>query len=298
MKQILIILAVIGLGVSCSNSDDITTTTRTEFTLSEISGTYFSSADTWVITDSSADYDDFEGLSDAIEYLSENTSRLVSLEFPNLDSIPDRAIFGDGIYDYDYSSSALAGVSADVAVYIGKSAFRNCSSLAAFSAPNANTVGERALYSCTALESINIPLLTKVQEYTFSYSEALQAVSMPLVTSVADKAFLACTVLGSVDLDKATSIGGYAFYMCSELITVELPVVTTISEYAFGYCTSLIKMSLATDSKLESIDATAFDNMDVSQISLTVGSQNAEYVSGNTLTVGEVSLTFEQITVL
>lgn len=303
MKRLLVILAALVLGISCS-SEEIVITTKSEFTLDELSKYYFSSADTWVITDDNADTEDFEGLTEAIDYVSDyKTSYKISLEFPNIDSIPDYAIFGTMSYDSGVSTSAIVSVSASSATYFGKHAFRNCSSLVTVNIPEVTTLGQRALYSNASLETVNAPKITKIDQYTFSYCSSLETVNFPLATSVEGKAFMYCSSLSTIDLAKVTSVSSYAFYGCSSLVTAKFAELTTIGAYAFADCSNLITMELASSNgvKLESIDSSAFEDTDTSLITLTVGSENAEYVDTSvvpTLTIGDQSWVFADILVL
>ncbi len=225
---------------------------------------YPTTIDTWKIIDTTATTADFAGLSAAIEALA-NSGRRISLEFPNLTSIPDYAIFGTSSYDDDtkaaFAASALFSVSAESATSIGQYAFYSCNSLAVVDFPAVTTISTFAFYDCTALTSIVFP--------------------------------------------SVKTLANHVFNSCTSIASAEFPEITTINIYVFFQCSSLKELSIATNDGvvLSYIDRIAFnwattDSVTVSNINITVGSANYDLVSGNTLYVGTCDFTFTSITVI
>ncbi|MFI3268427.1 MAG: leucine-rich repeat protein, partial [Rikenellaceae bacterium] len=89
----------------------------------------------------------------------------------------------------------------------------------------------------------------------------LESVSLPVAETIEYAAFSNCTSLESVSLPAAETIGNSAFYNCTSLETIELG--TTAEE----------KLSLGT---------TIFNNVTTTDVTLTTGKVNEDYVSGNT----------------
>ncbi|MFI3304681.1 MAG: leucine-rich repeat protein [Rikenellaceae bacterium] len=353
--------------------------------------------DTWTILDETATTEDFAGLSAAIASVSTTTpEREISLIFPNLDNIPDYAIFGEATHSDTFASSAIVSLTANNAGYIGAYSFYMCTSLKSVEATSALEVGYYAFYGCTSLESVILPSATAVDEEAFSECESLTEVSIPNCTTISlpsttsigggcfssntsittvyagsaimvggyafsdcsslsyakissveiigDYAFYNCSVLSSINMSLVKSIGMYAFGNCVSLPSLDIPVVTSIGVGAFsncslipsvelpllttledlvfyqcsslesvtlaqveslgssslGECSSLVTLSLATDDgvKLSYIATDAFKDTNTSLVTLTVGLENAEYVDGNTLTIGNFSAEFKEIIVL
>lgn len=229
LKFLAIISILVCLG-ACSSDDD--SKYLGDYTiLAGYSEDYYpTDTDNWVITDDEAVTSNFAGLNAAIEALS-GSGREISLSFPNLDTIPNYAIFGKSSENAAILADVIVSVSADVATSVGERAFAYCSSMTYADFPSATTVKEGAFLSCTSLE------------------------------------------------------------------TVDLSSATIIEELVFYSCTALESIYLATNSgvKLEDIDYTAFYFATPESITLTLGSSNSGYVSGNTLTVDDFSATFMDI---
>ncbi len=249
-------------------------------TLADFSSTdYPTDTDIWSITDSTAELDAFYGLRNAL-YEAYDEGREISLIFPNLEAVPTA------------SSNTLG-------------AFYDCDALVSADLPLVTSVGDFAFRNCSFLSSIDLPLVTSVGSYAFSYCNSLSSIDMPLVTSVGSYAFSDCSSLSSIDLPLATSVGSWAFYGCSSLSSIDLPLVTSVGSGAFFFCSALTDVSLATGdgvqlSYLGYLDSSwgvfpAFSDASTENITLTLGTANSELVSGNTLTVGDVSETFKEI---
>ncbi len=214
-------------------------------------------SDTWIIADTIAEYADFSGLREAIKALL-TSGRKISLDFPNLEAIPD-SVFSGSSYD------ALASVKADVATTIGDYAFCNCnitsiefpaaesigllsfyscSSLTSIEFLNVTSIGNGAFEECSNLRSVELPKADRIKYRTFYNCTALLYVSSPMAILIDDCVFYACGNLTSIDLSNATTIGPMAFYDCSSLTSIELPKATEIFDLAFGNCSGLISVAL------------------------------------------------------
>ncbi len=145
-----------------------------------------------------------------------------------------------------------------------------------------------------------VPSASGLTNGAFYHCKALVSVEIPKVTSVGDSAFGSCSALSSIDLPLVTSVGSSAFAYCSSLSSIDLPLATWIGRSAFSSCAQLATMSLAAGDgvQLSSVNTSAFNNVPTEIITLTLGSANREYVSGNTLTVGSVSETFAKIIIV
>ncbi len=228
---------------------------------------YPTDTDTWVIEDYAAATTDFSGLSAAIEALAES-DREISLEFPNLTSIPDYAIFGvDDASTHNYDLDVVVSISTAKATSIGNYAFA----------------------SCSALESIDMPLATSIGFATFSECSALTTVNLPELTSVSSTSFYYCSSITSLDFPKATSVSSLAFGGCAALKSITLPAVTEIGAAAFLDCGALESVSLATNEgvMLTSVEADAFNT---DGMTITLGSANSDYVVGNALVIAGIDI--------
>ncbi len=218
--------------------------------------------DTWKIIDSSATTADFAGLSAAIEALS-GSGREISLEFPNMTTIPEYAIFRTSNYSdvTTYNSTALVSVSAPLAESVGQYAFCNCSSLVELDFPLATDINTFAFYGCTSLTEICFPAATTFYNHCFRE----------------------CTSLVRAEFPAALTLNQYVVQKCTSLTELHLATADGV--------------------RLDFIKNTAFNwtettSATVASINLTVGSANADMVEGSVIYVGDNDFTFASITVL
>lgn len=307
---------------------------ETEWYLSEFTSSNYPDSDTWTILDKEANDDtDFDGLN----YALKNCNRNVTLEFPNLELLPNSAFkycselyainlpevthIGDDAFtscgsliDIDcpnvktigtmsfygcekltnidipqvtsisgyafMTCKALESINMASADYIGEYAFRSCESLTYIDLTLVTYIGESAFSSCYSLMEINAPKLTSVEESVFDGCTSIESVELPLATNISNKAFRYCDNLSFIHIPISTAIGDYSFRSCKSLSEIDMPSVTTIGEFAFYGCEKLLTVSLATNDgvKIESIysKSSFYYTFD---ITLTVGSSNAEYVT-------------------
>ncbi len=191
--------------------------------LSELSATTYPEEDTWIILDETASTTDFAGFNAAIEHISTNdTLRCISVEFPNIEAIPECAIFGNSSVNLSFASGALYSVSAEKATSIGSSAFTGCTSLTTVDMPSVTAIGFCAFWNCESLTTVEMPLLTTIGGRAFWNCESLTTVDMPSVTTLGSSAFNGCTALTTVDMPLVTSIEKGAFAGCSSLTTINV----------------------------------------------------------------------------
>ncbi len=293
------------------------------YTLSELSADAIPEVDVWVITDTTAEVTDFAGMSAAIAALADS-GRAISLEFPNLESLPDYTIFGatttSSTARLAYDSGALYSLKADAATSIGQYAFYNCANLAKLDLPKVETIATYAFWSNVALTEVVLPSATYLDTYVFRlctslvtaefpallssassilYScTSLKSADMPLSTALGNFTFMYCDALESVNIPSAVTIGNSAFRGCSSLTSVDMPAATSFGTYLFRDCTALTSMSFATNegSLLTAVGSTMFYNVVTTDIDLTLGELNAEYVIGETLTFGTFTADYKSIT--
>ncbi|MFI3315762.1 MAG: leucine-rich repeat protein, partial [Rikenellaceae bacterium] len=213
------------------------------FSLSEISATSYPDASKkWIITDSIATYDDMAGLRGALAKYNYTTSK-VMLEFPNLQSLPEK-----GLYNQD----GFESISMPVATSLGASSLYDCDYMTLVEMDNVLEIGASAFYSCASLTTLSLPLLNTIEE----------------------KAFYQCTSIVELSLPSAESVGTYAFYGCTKLTSLSLENVSEVGTYAFSGCSALTSLTMATTSQLTIFgdnSVNVFGSLDLSQITLTVG---------------------------
>ncbi len=233
-----------------------------EFALDYFSETSYPATDNWIITDASATTADFAGLSAAIVALS-GSGREISLEFPNLASIPNYAIFGESSFSEDLATDALVSVSAAKATTIGQYAFYNCSNLANVDFPSATIIYTYALSKCTSLTSLYFPSMVSLENHCFN----------------------GCSSVTYAEFPQTTTVKTYVFFGCSSLTELHLAtddgvVLTSVINIAFNWTTTT--------------------SASVPKINITLGSANYDLVNedGFTITVGANSFTFASVTVI
>ncbi|MFI3289758.1 MAG: fimbrillin family protein [Rikenellaceae bacterium] len=230
-----------------------------EFTLDYFSETTYPSANNWVITDASATTTDFAGLSAAIVALS-GSGREISLEFPNLASIPNYAIFGESSFNDDLAIDALVSVSA----------------------AKATSVGQYAFYSCDALADVDFPAATVINTYAFAYT-SITSICFPAATTLNNHCYRGCSLLVYAEFPVVTTINQYVLNSCSLL--TELHWATADGVRLTSMNASVIKWATNNISTM-------------TDINLTVGSANADMVVGSSLFFGDYEYIFKSITVL
>ncbi len=251
-----------------------------------------------------------------------NASQISSSTFNNMRyleylHLPKATRIGPLACDY---CTALRYVWAPMVETIEGFAFRDCRFLSEFYAPKLKTIGKMTFSSC-GISAIDIPEVTEIGVGAFGSCANLKSLSLPKVEVVSDYAFGGCSSLTEINIPLVKSVGKGAFgntgftelslpnvariemetfEKCENLQKVVLADVTYIDFKAFKECFALSQLELATNSKLTYIHERAFESYEkiTEQTVLTIGKANAEFISGNTLTVGQTSLTFKEIKVI
>ena len=130
-------------------------------------------------------------------------------------------------------------------------AFNGCSQLTTLRLPkNIQRIGEQALMGCAKLSQLDMP---------------------NHVTSIGARAFQGCTLLQSLSLPNELATIEDGTFAQSGLTSVTLPVtVTSIGAEAFAKCQNLKEVEVKTYvPTVISLNATAFDGIDLSQVTLS-----------------------------
>ncbi len=250
-------------------------------TLAEINASNIPSHDKWQITDTVAAAQDFAGLRQALQSL-DGTQRAIEIEFTELTSLPDFAIFGSDDLEYLCKHFAhngtptephhlvrnLTKISAPAATRVGQYALYACVDITAIDLPQATTLEQNALHHCHSLTTIDAPEVRRIASCALSDCDTLSSIAFENVTTISADAFTCCINLTEVKLPKATTIGDGAFSACPALTHVELPSATHLGEYLFGDCNSLREVAIATNEDIEmvSIHPNAFASLDTSMV--------------------------------
>lgn len=307
-KQItraLSLAAIVWCGfTSCGDSDSNLNLVE-GYSLSEFSSTEFpADDDSWVIADQSAMATSFEGLKGALKTISyDYPSRKISLEFPNMRSIPAYAMmleegesksalsalvsvsstYTTSIGEYAFYENDMLLIAAfPNATTVGDAAFGYCSSLCSVSLSSAESLGKMAFRSCTDLSAIVLSSVIEIGDEAFYGCSALSEVTLPATLTVASKGLFAqCSNLYAVELAGATTLGNDLFEYCSSLESVTAPCAVNIGS-SFRYCASLQSVELATanGAKIESFDQ-PFYGTDTTSTTLILGSDNSRNVVEN-----------------
>jgi hypothetical protein len=159
-------------------------------------------------------------------------------------------------------------------IYIGDSAFSDCSNLVTVDASNSNvsSIGVQSFKNCSKLTTVNIPNgITAINYETFAGCTLLNNVTIPeTVTSIVARAFASCNALSSITIPSAVltigdnafercgnllsvnfspnssliSIGYQCFLFCSKLVSVNFNSLTNLGSFAFWYCGKLETVTL------------------------------------------------------
>lgn len=142
-------------------------------------------------------------------------------------------------------------------------------------------IGASAFGDCTSLTSINIPAgVTNIIAGTFAGCESLQSISLPeSIIAIGDCAFFWCKSLTHIDIPaNVRYMGGQMFGSCTKLVSVSYPEgITAVNWGDFEGCTSLTTVSLP--STITVIDGYAFSGC-TSLVNITLPSGTTTIKTG------------------
>lgn len=229
-------VTLIGLINDWGETDDEETGSDVAYTrLSDYSSTsYPTDTDEWYIYYIYPNSDDFAGLRDALNTVSSESDREISIGFTNLQSVPEYAFYTSS----SYTKKCLTRVSLPCATRIGSNAFRYCTGLKTLSTPKVTYIETYAFESCSSLISLDFSEVLTIESYAFqscSSLGSLDSIELPKVLSIGSSAFNSCTSIGSITAESIITVGGMAFYNIPNLKTLSLPNATTISDGSGSY---------------------------------------------------------------
>ncbi len=280
--------------------------------LSHFSADNYPDYDEWIIYDKYANTNDFIGLCNALNIVSTTSNREISIGFVNLVAVPSSAFWGDPIsYSSDnlYDTKCLKSVSLPNTTSIGINAFQYNPNIETIISPKLISIQEYAFRDCVALTFINVSNVTFIDVSSFTGCDALgnldlnsikqiapqalqniinlKTVSIPNVTKISNSAFSGCKSLVEIYGPNVEIIEYNAFSGCAQLVSADFPNVTSIGDNCFHSCYCLNTLALATNSKLSIFGTEVFNEgahyskLDLSGVTLTLGSQNESMVNGD-----------------
>ena len=210
--------------------------------------------------------------------IGEEIDRIPAHAFSHLDSlvsvtIPSNiTVIGSGAFSYCKSLSQVT--LSNGLLSLGSSAFSHCSSLLEIELPSTVSAIGGSCFFYSGLESISIPeRVTEIDTSTFSYCKNLTRVELAdNITAIGMNAFSYCELLTEIQLPShLTEITTYCFYK-SGLTSIEIPAeVVTIGKEAFGGCSNMTELTFAINSKLVTVENSAFSTNKIVEIALPDG---------------------------
>ena len=150
---------------------------------------------------------------------------------------------------------------------INNFAFNDCGKLTSIEFPSGTkSIGNQAFTYCTSLTSIKIPSsVTTIGENAFQRCSNLSSVTFAEESQLKDinkSVFSYCSNLTSIEIPEGVeTIGESAFYGCNKLKSITIPkTVTIIGVQAFNNCENLISVEFAEESRLTTIQSSAFSD--------------------------------------
>ncbi len=144
--------------------------------LADLSATNYPTDDTWVITDYDASTVQFAPLLEALEAVAaEDSSRRISLEFPNLKKIPTYAFLGQINADDKQTATAaintdaLISIKADKVTAVESYAIQYCDNLQYIELPNVTSIGVYSFFTCNKITSLKMATNEGVELSSLSF---------------------------------------------------------------------------------------------------------------------------------
>ncbi len=221
--------------------------------LSDFANSYMPSGSEWIIIDDDATLVDFLDLR---TLLQNNDYLYITIKFPNLKSLPNKA-FQD--------CNSLRSISCPSATNVGSEAFYCCRYLHTADFPSATFLGERSFSICQALWNLNFPNVETVSNAAFQNCKSIQSLDFPEAIIIGDYAFSLGNIsytdyrttsnVDHINFPKATHIGDDAFKNYDILTELSFPAVTHIGDGSFGGCKNVGTLNFP---KVVSIGGAAF----------------------------------------
>ncbi len=213
--------------------------------LSDYSATsYPTDTDEWYIYDIYTTTDDFAGLRDALNSVSNSGSREISIGFTNITAMPSSAF-----YESSHSINCLTRVSLPNVTKINSSAFYGCTSLTSISTPELIYIDSNAFYGCTSLTTMSTPELIYIGYDAFYNCTNLSSLNLSKVLTVEGNAFYNNTGIENMTLETLIEVGINSFGYMKGLKVISMPSATTINSSSgntssFNNCTSLQEVNI------------------------------------------------------
>ena len=165
---------------------------------------------------------------------------------------------------YSLAGSIKTVILPDKLTNIGKFAFKGCTGLTEITLPDSvRNIGKYAFKGCTGLTEIILPdSVTSIGDCVFENCTSLAKVTINgNVKKINKTSFNGCTALTTLVFSEGVTTIYSGYKNCDSLKSVTIPAsVTTISKYAFDGCKYLTTVTIAENSQLQTIDASAFRN--------------------------------------
>ena len=145
-------------------------------------------------------------------------------------------------------------------------------------------IADSAFAGCSNLASVNLPKkLRSIGAAAFEGCRSLKEINLPsTVTSIGANAFADCAKLTDVNLpERLQTIGDGAFLGCAALTSMTFPItLTNIGSQAFAGCSKLKTFTTkGLVPEILTIDATAFEGLDLSDATLNCQQGTTAYYS-------------------
>lgn len=172
---------------SISFSDDDTFESLNDYESSD----YPQGTDTWSFDDDTADYDDFEGLQDALAS-AYSDGRMITVVGNNLKRVNSNDESESGAF---YNCKALEKIDLYVATRIKNYSFEDCINLKTADLSSVTVIEKYAFDNCVSLESLSLAIedeLVKIEEYAFNGVDTEQ---ITLTTNLMNSVYINGTTL-------------------------------------------------------------------------------------------------------
>lgn len=191
-------------------------------------------------------------------YAFQDLANLVTVEMSNVTNILLRSFGGCSKLNIPKLPDGL--------IQIGQDGFRQCSALALSELPSSvKEIGSEAFYYCKTLQLTELPEgLEKINSGAFNGCSGIKITTLPKSLTLLDKnAFKGCSAITTMTIpSNITNIPDACFQSCKALKELYFEGDTNINGYyPFSWCV-FEKIVFRNATKVPTIDATAFSNVD------------------------------------